>query len=239
MSPAAGGDGLERVTAEAQLSQPPRGPETTTRFDARHAWTTATYKGLVVRKITTRADRSFTLELRYRQDVVLIAIDKDGVPSVGRLDQSVLVDSPEALEQVQQVLGGSQAIFAFRALLAERESVSDLKGPEFTLLAAAAFTASLVGDTDAPRRLTARFVQLHRGIVRSVRAGGEKCWEQYTNETVGAWDELQDCMDEANQDSNVFRAAYRRLACNAVWALRSDAAFFELIQCLNPLAIIQ
>ena len=32
---------------------------------------------------------------------------------------------------------------------------------------------------------------------------------------------MQSCMDEANQDGSVLNRAYRRVACNGVWLLRS------------------
>lgn len=231
-----GGNEQGRASANG-TPQDLSGPQITGQVDRSHARMTATHKGLIVRKTTARADRSFSLELQYHGDVVFLAVDGDGVPAVRRAGGAVRVDSPDALRQVQQVLAGSEAIFAFRALLAERESVSDLKAPEFTLLASAAFVASLVGDTDAPRRLSARFVEKHRGIVRPVAAAGASCWDDYSGETTGAWNDLQNCMAEANQDPSFFNGAYRRLACNAVWILESESAWFEYIQCLNPLAI--
>jgi len=212
-----------------------RGPEIAGNTDGRHVWMHAEYKGLLVRKLANRSDRTLSIDLRYRLDAVTVAIDKAGVTSVRRGGQSVAIDSPGALEQAQRVLAGSEAVFAIRALLAERQAVSDLKAPEYTLLATAAFVASLVGDTDAPARLADRFVEKHRGIVRPVRNGG--CWSAYTQESTSAWNDLQACMDEANQDDSWFNGAYRRLACNGVWILRSESAWFEYLECLSPLAI--
>lgn len=234
---AAGANARALVPFRAQISPAPRGPEITGQSDGRHARMTAAHKGLVVTKTSTRADRSLTLEIRYRQDLVSVALDKDAVATVTRGGRALRVDSPEALERLQQVLSGSEAIFAFRALLAEREAISDLQAPEYTLLASAAFVASLVGDTDAPRRLASRFVEKHRGIVRPVRAGGGSCWGEYSGESTNAWNDLQQCMNEANQDSSFFYGAYRRLACNGVWMLRSESAWFEYLECLNPLVI--
>lgn len=219
-----------------QLAPPPQGPAITSGADRTHVRMSAAHKGLVVRTTSSRVDRTFTIELQYERDRVTIALDRGAVTTVTRGKRQVRVDSPEALQALQQVLAGSEAVVVFRMLLAEREAVSDLEAPEFTLLAAAAFTASLVGDTDAPRRLADRFVQKHRGIFRLI-AAGRGCWEEYSGAVTSAWNSLQDCMNEANQDPSFWNGAYRRLACNAVWILESESAWFEYIQCLNPLAI--
>lgn len=232
----AGAEGRKSLAAGGQLVPPPAGPAIATQADRQHVGLTTAYKGLSVRTTRSRTEGRLTIELQYQSDRVLIAVDRAAVTTVSRGNRQVRVDSPEALQQLQQLLGGSDAIVVFRMLLAERESVSDLQAPEFTLLAAAAFTASLVGDTDAPRRLADRFVQKHRGIFRLI-AAGRGCWENYSSETSSAWNDLQACMDEANQDPSFWNGAYRRLACNAVWILRSESAWFEYIQCMNPLAI--
>jgi hypothetical protein len=127
-------------------------------------------------------------------------------------------------------------MFAARMLLAEREATSELQAPEMSVLATAAFAASLAGDLDAPRRVATRFVEKHRGIYRQVRLAN--CFDTYTSEVTAAWNDLQSCMDEANQDSSLLQAAYRRLACNAVWMLRSESAWVEYLGCLGPGAIM-
>ena len=231
-----GGAHAREPEVGGQLVPPPPGPAITSQADRTHVRMAAVYKGLVVRRTSSRVERTLTIEVRYQGDTAVISLDRHAVPTVSRKGRVVRVDSPEALQAVQQVLAGSEAVVVFRMLLAEREIVSDLQAPEFTLLAAAAFTASLVGDTDAPRRLAARFVEKHRGIIRPV-AMARGCWEDYSNETTAGWNDLQACMDEANQDPSFWNGAYRRLACNAVWILRSESAWFEYIQCLNPLAI--
>jgi hypothetical protein len=77
------------------------------------------------------------------------------------------VRRPEALEDAQVLLGGSPAIFAARALLAEPEASSGLKAPDMSLLSTTAFVASLMGDTDA-RGASRAGMEKHRGIFRSV-----------------------------------------------------------------------
>lgn len=204
--------------------------------DSARAWLGAEYRGLRVEKVANRKDGSLRVDLRFGQDYVGILIDKGGVVDVARGGARLRVDSQEAYQGLQRVLAGSEAIFATRVLLAERESVSELKAPEMSLLSTAAFVASLAGDVDAPRRLATRFVEKHRGIYRSVRLA--TCFETYTNEVSEAWNDLQSCMDEANQDENIFARAYRRVACNGVWLMRSESAWIEYLGCLGPGSII-
>lgn len=204
--------------------------------DSARAWLGAEYRGLRVEKVANRKDGSLRVDLRFGQDYVGVMIDKGGVVDVARGGARLRVESQEAYQALQRLLAGSEAIFAARVLLAEREAVSDLKAPEMSLLATAAFVTSLAGDIDAPRRLATRFVEKYRGIYRSVRLA--TCFETYTDEVTTAWNDLQACMDEANQDESIFSGAYRRLACNAVWLMRSESAWVEYLGCLGPGSII-
>jgi hypothetical protein len=200
--------------------------------DARRAWLGAEHRGLVVQKFANTADGSLSLELQFRRDHVSVGVSRTGAVAVARGGRRIDISSVEAFEQLQGLLAGSEVAFAVRVLLAEREATSDLDPPEMSLLSAAAFVASLLGDVDAPRRLSTRFVQKHRGIYRPVRL--ETCFEQYATESSAAWNDMQNCMDEANQDSSVFARAYRRVACNAVWLIRAESAWAEYLGCLGP-----
>jgi hypothetical protein len=153
---------------------------------------------------------------------------------VSRQGQRLAVSSPEALQALQHLLAGSAAAFAARATLSELEGESDLKAAEMNVLSSLAFVASLMGDVNAPTRLADRFVQKHRGIFRQVRED-ESCWSDYTSEATAAWDDLQACMKET-EDDGFFSGAYQRLACNAVWIGRSESAWFEYVKCLSPLS---
>jgi hypothetical protein len=199
--------------------------------DARRAWLGAEYHGLTLHKIANRADGSLAIDVRFRRDVLTIGIDAAGSITVSRGNGSVRLTSAEAFDRLQRVLAGSDAVLAARLLLAEREAASDLQAPEMSLLSTAAFIASLAGDLDAPRRLSTRFVEKHRGWYRPVRLA--TCFDEYTKESSGAWNDLQNCMDEANQDSSVFNRAYRRVACNGIWLVRSESAWIEYIGCLG------
>lgn len=201
-------------------------------------WMVAEYKELRLRKWGDAAAGTVAIELQAGRDAVGIRI-ADGRTTVTRGLGHITIDSPDALEAVQQLLGGSAAVFATRAMLSELEGKSPLDAPQMSLLAAAAFVGSLVGDVEAPRRLSDKFMEKHRGIFRQVaaRRPSQTCWADYSAETTSAWNELQGCMDDA-ADDGFFSGAYQRLACNGVWILRSEAAWFEFLKCLSPLTAV-
>jgi hypothetical protein len=205
-------------------------------FDAQRAWIAAQYKQLAIRKQSSREPRLTAIELQYGADTVTVTITAAAVV-VSRGPRAIVVDSPAAFEAVYDLLGSSPAVFAARAMLSELEEESALEAPEMNLLSSLAFVASLVGDLNAPKRLADRFVARYRGVIRPVRR--ETCWDSYSAETTAAWSDLQACMDEANQDESFFRAAYRRLACNATWALRSESAWFEFLACVQPIKTVK
>jgi hypothetical protein len=222
----------------AFVEMPPRQRPTAVRpvlrggIDGKRAWLGAEHRGLIVRKVSSRVDGSMQVELQYRRDVISIALNRAGGVAVARGGTRVEVTSVEAFEQLQQVLAGSEAAFAARVMLAEREAASELQAAEMSMLSAAAFVASLVGDVDAPRRLSARFVEKHHGRYRPVRF--RTCFDEYARESSAAWNDMQSCMSEANQDESIFNRAYRRVACNAVWLVRSESAWIEYLGCLGP-----
>ena len=201
-------------------------------IDAKRAWLGSEHRGLVVRKFADRVDGSLLVEIQYRRDLVSIALNRAGAVAVARNGRRLELTTVEAFEELQQVLAGSEAAFAARVMLAEREAASDLQAAEMSVLSAAAFVASLVGDVDAPRRLASRFVAKHLGRYRPVRL--RTCFDEYAQESSAAWNDMQDCMNEANQDESIFNRAYRRVACNAVWLVRSESAWIEYIGCLGP-----
>ncbi len=205
-------------------------------FDGHRTWISAQYRQLGIRKQTSREPRLTSIELRYGADTTTVEVGEAGV-IVSRGTQSITVNSPKALGMVQELLAASPAAFAARAAISELAEESDLAAADMSLLSALAFVASLTGDVDAPRRLTDRFVAKHRGVMRPVRRA--TCWEEYTAETTAAWSDLQSCMDEADQDESFLRGAYRRLACNAVWLARGEAAWFEFLGCIQPMKAVK
>ncbi|MCA1562774.1 MAG: hypothetical protein LC753_14515 [Acidobacteria bacterium] len=201
-------------------------------IEGKRAWLAATYKQLSVNKVTNHEERSFVIELVHDGDVLLVSYNS-GAVVVSRAGRTLPVTSPTALQKLQHLLAGSTAAFAARTMLSELEGESDLKAPAMSLLSSLAFVSSLAGDLNAPKRLADRFVEKHRGIFRQVRAD-PSCWSNYSTESTRAWEDLQNCMNEA-EDDGFFSGAYQRLACNAVWVARSESAWFEYIKCLSPL----
>jgi hypothetical protein len=214
-----------------------RKPQLRGGADGQRAWLLAQHRGLTLLKAVNRADRSIAIDLRFRQDAVSFAVDATGGVTVARAGRAVRLTSPEALEQLQRLVAGSDAIFATRMLLADRESTSDLLPHEMSVLAVAAFVASLTGDVDAPARLSKRFLEKHQGVFTRVRS--ETCFEKYSKESTASWNDMQDCVAEANQAESVWERAYRRTACNAVWLIRSEAAWFEFVGCMGLGGIIE
>lgn len=205
-------------------------------IEGKRAWLAATYKQLSVRKVTNHEERSFVIELVHDGDVVLFDYNSGGVV-VSRAGRTLPVTSPTALQKLQHLLAGSTAAFAARTMLSELEGESDLRAPAMSLLSSLAFVSSLAGDLNAPKRLADRFVEKHRGIFRQVRQD-ESCWGDYSTEATRAWGDLQSCMRDT-EDDGFFSGAYQRLACNAVWVLRSESAWFEFVKCLSPLTGIR
>jgi hypothetical protein len=234
---AAGGISTGAETIAPPGQQVSRKPQLRGGADGQRAWLLAQHRGLTLLKVVTKADRSVAIELRFREDAVSLAIDGSGTVTVGRAGRAVRLTSPEAIEQLQQLVAGSEAVFATRMLLAERESTSDLQPHEMSVLAVAAFVASLTGDADAPTRLSRRFLEKHLGVFTRVRS--ETCFEKYSKESTASWNDMQDCVAEADQAESVWERAYRRAACNGVWLIRSEAAWFEFVGCMGLGGIIE
>lgn len=202
--------------------------------DKEAAWLVADYRQLQLRKRTDKTTRAIAITLQVPGDIVSVTLAQ-GTVTVVRRGTTVVLDSAESMASLQQLLGGSPAVFGTRSMLSELEQTSELTAPDMSLLSAAAFVSSLVGDVDAPQRLADRFMAKHRGLYRQVRMPAGTCWSNYTAESTAAWNQLQDCMADANE-RDFFRAAYERLACNGVWLARSESAWFEYLNCLSPLS---
>jgi hypothetical protein len=226
-APAAAGE-----TAGGGAAATGRRPAIGGGHDRSGAWLNAQYRDLHLRKRTDRTTGVIGIELKVEDDVVMIVASREGV-TASRRGRTIALGSAEAFASLQELLGGSPAIFAAKGMLSELEGTSDYKAPETSLLSAAAFVASLVGDTGAPQRIADRFVEKHRGLYRQVMSNGT-CWYAYTSEATAAWNQLQECMLDA-EDAGFLRAAYERLACNTLWLLRAESAWFEYLNCLSPL----
>jgi hypothetical protein len=235
-APAAAADGDGSARGAGQRA---RGLALSGGHDARSAWMVANYRDVHFRKRNDKATLETVFEFRVAQDIVTVQVGKERL-SVSRGRTSIVVDSVEALQKVQQLLGGSAAVFAAQGLLSELEPVSSYDAPETSLLAAAALVASLVGDTGAPQRVADRFVAKHRGLYRQAGQISEEkpwCWSSYSKDVTASWDDLQACMSDA-ANRGFFTAAYERLACNTIWILRTESAWFQYLNCLSPVNLV-
>lgn len=223
------------VTAQAQAGG--RVPEFTAGLDKRSGtgWLIARYGDLQIKK-TALGRRAVTIDLTHQNDTVTLSV-VEGKTSVARNGRTLEINGPDALRSVQELLAASPAMFAARVFLSEREVLSTFRPAEMSTLAAAAFAVSLTGDTNAPLRIADRFMLRHRGLFRPILLG-ESCWSAYSDEVSASWNELQGCMADA-EDDGFWSGAWQRSACNAVWLLRSESAWFEYLGCVSPLGAVK
>lgn len=198
-------------------------------------WLESNIEGLRVRKFTQKGGAT-VLELHHGNDAVVISVSPGHISAL-RNGKTVTFDpaNPQSLDAVQDLLAPSRAIIHARTTLSRFERRSALKAPQMSLLASLAFVSSIMGDVGAPARLGERFAAVHGGRVRPVRLAGS-CWTNYTGEVSAAMDDVDACYYEAYQGSWTWRKA-REAACYAMWLLRVEAAWFELLKCTGaPLA---
>lgn len=203
--------------------------------DTDRVWLESTIDGLRVRKFTQKGGAS-VLELQHGRESVVISVSP-GRLSVLRNGTTATVDpaDPQSIEAIQSLLAASRAVLQARRVFSRLERRSSLKGPQMSLVTSLAFVASLLGDVEAPSRLSDRFGGLHAGRVRPVRLGAS-CWTNYTTEVMAAQDDLAHCLVEAAEGS-VFLRSFRETGCEITWILRVESAWFELIKCSGvPLA---
>lgn len=198
-------------------------------------WVTGEYDGLTVRKFTAKGGAS-VVEFVHGDDKVVLSISRQRV-SVGRNGIARDLETPESIEEVQQLLAGSAAMFHSRVMLSQLERTSALKAGSMAILSAAAWAASLTGDVEAPIRLAERFVAKHRGPLMRVRADDEdSCWTAYSKEVDAALTDATNCTREAVETGGLWVLA-RTYACTAVWVLRAESAWFEYLNCVSPKSI--
>lgn len=212
-------------------------PRFSVGFVGSRVWTIAQYGTLEIRKEIAKGGAAIT-QLRQGQDTVTLSTQKDRT-QLTRGGRTVVLSS-DTMDAARELLAGSQAVFATAEMLSALQETTAFRAQDMFLLSTAAFVASLTGDTHAPLRLADRFVARYRGLYRSVALrtddGDASCWSNYTNEASAAWNDLQACMGETSDDGWLVGAAMR-VACNAIWLVRADSAWFEYLKCLSPTSI--
>ena len=198
-------------------------PDVTGDTDGRHAWMTAVYRDLIVRKLVNPAKGSLSIDLRHELDVVTISADAAGQLKVSRGPRKVLVSSAESLAEARQMLRGSDGVSQLLAL--ERRSVRLRAAPEVALLSTIAFVGSLAGDEGAPGRLHDRAVN---DPLWFKPAPSDRCAPEYAVRSSEAWDLAHACLgdDHASGDG--------LLACRLKWFLQAEAAWFTYLNCVSP-----
>ena len=205
------------VTATQRSGQ--EQPDVTGDTDGRHAWMTAVYRDLIVRKLCNRARRSVSIDMRHELDAVTISIDDASLISVSRKAQRVVINSPQSRIEARGVLRESDAVSQLLAL--ERESVRLRSAPELALLATIAFVGSLAGDEDAPGRLLERPIGDPRWFQP---VPPDRCAPAYVVKNQDAWDRARACASEGDGPP----------ACRATWFQQAEAAWFDYLNCVSP-----
>jgi hypothetical protein len=197
-------------------------------------WVVADFNGLQVRKFTAKGGAS-VIELRYDDDSIVLSLSR-AANTISRGGRAVNLGTPKGVDDARQLVGGSPAMFHARVLLSRYEQTSDLKGPSMSLLSALAVAATLTGDVDAPRRLSERFLERHRGVLRRVRDDGS-CWTEYEKEVNAALHDYEACLAEAST-AVWYRVYSRVIECGLMWGMRAESAWFELGKCNGLLGLV-
>jgi hypothetical protein len=211
-------------------------PEFIVTGDPRVARLAARFGDLTVLKTVTR-ERVIQIRLVTNDDVVDVTVRPRAPIEVVRGDRTLAIASAKALQQLQELLAGSHAVFSARALLSARESVSKLKAHEMSLLTALSLVAALTGDIEAPRRLADRFMARYRGIVRQVGyvedEAESKCWDIYVAAVSKAWSDYEQCIKEIYYDWNPFNRVIREVGCDVFWIGAAESSWLEYLSCMG------
>lgn len=124
-------------------------------FDAGCAWISAQCGELAIRKLTRLEPHETTIAVQHEADMVSVIVGLIGL-AVVRSATRIDVDCEEALIASRRLLTGSPALLAAMGIRAELEEVTDVRGPEISLLSSMEFLAALVRHGKAangiPRR---------------------------------------------------------------------------------------
>jgi len=203
-------------------------------IETNRVWVVADYNDLQIRKFTAKGGAT-VIELKHRDDSVVMSLSA-GSSTVARNGRTVAISASESVDAIRDLVGSSPALFHARLALSRYEQVSDLKGPSMSVLSALALAATLTGDVDAPARLTARFLERHRGLFRRVRDEAS-CWTIYETEVNAAAIEHEACVTNAAK-GEWWLFVGRMNLCTVGWLLRAESAWFELGKCNGMLTLI-
>ncbi|MCX6551335.1 MAG: hypothetical protein NTY02_10095 [Acidobacteria bacterium] len=172
-----------------------------------------------------QANGDYNVRMRSRHDLVVMVRtgDRLRVTRNGRTATVSLAQTDEAgLDQAQEVLAGSRAVRAFRALEARLADETRESAPGIALETVDALLGILQGDTSILYRRRAR---LSGQLFRVASSGGNACFETYAIDVTASWDDLVRCIDEVSWFPGL------QEGCALIWLLRVESSWFQFIGC--------
>jgi hypothetical protein len=169
----------------------------------------------------------FQARITGRQDLVVVARMGNRL-HVSRGDRTVAVFLDRAdeagLDLVQQLLAGSHAVRAYRAVhrRLNRESLESAPGVALDNLDA--LLGILQGESGAVDRRAPRRVAGAR-LSRAALGHERSCYSEYETEVVTAWDDYAQCIDDVKWYPGL------QEVCAFTWLLRAESAWFRFIGC--------
>ena len=187
-----------------------------------------------VRKVAL-PNGDFHVRIAGRQDLVVLVksgealrVSRGGHTAVVQLTRS----DEDGLDLVQQVLAGSRAVRAFRALHRRLGAESLESAPGVSLDLLDALLGILMGEPGAvDRRAPARLGAAWRAAFAPAGTG-PSCFSEYEAEVLAAWDDFAQCVDDVKWYPGV------QEVCAFVWLLKIESAWFRFIGCSSiPLKV--
>ena len=213
---------LPRSVMSAQQRFAQDQPDVSGDSDGRHAWMTAVYRDLIVRKLTNPTRGTVSIDSRHRLDALTIWVRADGSIAIRRGKQAVTVDSAESLAIARSVLDGSESVEQLLALahrMVTRRSVSDA-----ALLTTIAFVRTVVSDTGSPVE-SMRQLFTDRAWLRSNKR--DRCAMAYAARNTALLDSVEVCIGDGESGNSW-------IACHSQWFAETEASWFDYLTCSWP-----
>jgi hypothetical protein len=196
-------------------------PDISGDSDGRHAWMTAVYRDLIVRKLTNPAKGMVSIDLRHRLDAVTIMAHADGTLTIRRAKRTVVVDSPESLEASRSLLADSEAV---QHLLDVARVMVVRSVPEAALLATIGFVRVLAGETGSSEESIGQALT-SRAWMRSNKR--DRCALAYAATNGALLENVQTCVGDGESGNSP-------LACHSQWFVEAEASWFDYLTCSWP-----
>jgi hypothetical protein len=196
-------------------------PDVSGDSDGRHAWMTAVYRDLIVRKLTNPAKRTVSIDLRHRLDAVTISAQADGSVTIRRAKRTVVVDSPASVEASRSLLADSEAV---QQLLDVERVMSVRSVPEAALLSTIAFVRTLAGEMGSPEESIGQALAT-RGWMRSNTR--DRCAMAYAATNGALLESVQSCVGDGE-------AGNSPVGCRSQWFVETEASWFDYLTCSWP-----